>query len=373
MDPLYANYDKRKNSQENSTPTPTPSASMPVFGMPMNSTPSPFAPGPIVSGSTPAAPAPVSSAPAATSAPAPFAPTPVSSSEPATPIRPVAPSNFEPAKPIVSADPVSTQPNPFASQQQIPFSGKGDIVLNMNQPKQSKKGLFIALAGLAVAAVVALVVMVVMPKNGAENKISTDDEFNYFVEFAGDYSELYYLYSSNISAFSSDANNSMAFPISSAAIAQIKTVLGEVERTFSILNNSEILLSNPEIKSQIASTISKITINMELISNYYDAFIAPLWGLYDGNVEVLTCEETDAISALLADVTSEVAEEYFAFYCSFISMYNSGNFDESKIVPQIKQATGLLAEHIAKVDNQEMVIQKIQTMIEGEISNENEK
>ena len=136
MDPLYANYDKRKNSQENSTPTPTPSASMPVFGMPMNSTPSPFAP------------------------------TPASSPEPATPIRPVASSNFEPAKPIVSADPVSTQPNPFASQQQIPFSGKGDIVLNMNQPKQSKKGLFIALAGLAVAAAVALVVMVMMPKNG---------------------------------------------------------------------------------------------------------------------------------------------------------------------------------------------------------------
>lgn len=201
MDPLYVNYDKRKNATSNSA-VPTPTAStMPVFGAP----------------ATPAAPAPTSVAPAPdptiplASTPAPADPAPVSAPAP-TPAAPIAPApSASPADTLVAElDAPAAEQNPFASfqnntpiaepqpMQQFapselpaqplqtqslqaqPFptqpigpapisSGTGDIVLDMSQPKGGiNKKLLAIISGVVLVAVVAVVaVFFLIPKDRA--------------------------------------------------------------------------------------------------------------------------------------------------------------------------------------------------------------
>lgn len=186
MDPLYVNYDKRKNATSNSA-VPTPTANtMPVFGAPAANTSAPTA---LVS----AAPAaPVASAPAAP-APAPIAPaapTVTPSLEPAPAASPANTLVAELDAPVVEQNPFASfqnntpaaEPQPvqqFAPAEQplqtqpigpAPISsGTGDIVLDMSQPKGGiNKKLLAIIGGVVLVVVVAVVaVFFLIPKDRA--------------------------------------------------------------------------------------------------------------------------------------------------------------------------------------------------------------
>ena len=196
MDPLYVNYDKRKNATSNSA-VPTPTANtMPVFGAPAPATPAPApaAPAPdptipLASTPTPAAPAPAAPAPAPA---APIAPAP--SASPADTLvaeldAPVAEQNpfasFQNNTPVAEPQPIqqfasSEQPLPAQSLQTQPLptqsigpapisSGTGDIVLDMSQPKGGiNKKLLAIISGVVLVVVVAVVaVFFLIPKDRA--------------------------------------------------------------------------------------------------------------------------------------------------------------------------------------------------------------
>ncbi len=188
MDPLYVNYDKRKNATSNSA-VPTPTANtMPVFGAPAANTSAPTA-----------TPAPTAPAPATHTAPVAPAPAPAPA-----PIAPAAPTITPSLEPAPAASPANTlvaeldtpvvEQNPFASfqnntpaaepqpvQQFAPAeqplqtqpigpapvsSGTGDIVLDMSQPKGGiNKKLLAIIGGVVLVAIVAVIaVFFLIPK-----------------------------------------------------------------------------------------------------------------------------------------------------------------------------------------------------------------
>lgn len=199
MDPLYVNYDKRKNATSNSA-VPTPTAStMPVFGAP--ATPAaPSVPAPAVSApdptiplapaSTPAAPAPAAPAPAPA---APIAPAPSVSpadtlvaeldapaavdqnpfasfqnNTPAAESQPM--QQFAPSEQPLPAQSLQTQPLPTQPIGPAPISsGTGDIVLDMSQPKGGiNKKLLAIISGVVLVAVIAVVAVIfLIPKDRA--------------------------------------------------------------------------------------------------------------------------------------------------------------------------------------------------------------
>lgn len=165
MDPLYANYDKRKKTlEENSAPVPqsTPN-SMPVFG-------------------AAAAPAPM---PASAPAEAP-APTPVQ--EPATPSpEPVvpAPTSFEQQfeQMVDGTAPAQlTQPQ----QQFNPnYTGTGDIVLNLDQPKKKLNMkiviAIVAIFGVAIFAIIMIALRAPRTTSQGNDKQAVKNFIEYFV------------------------------------------------------------------------------------------------------------------------------------------------------------------------------------------------
>ena len=161
MDPLYANYDKRKKTlEENSAPVPQPTPnSMPVFG-------------------ATAAPAPMSE-------PTP-APTPVQ--EPATPSpEPVAPAptSFEQQfeQMVDGTAPAQlTQPQ----QQFNPnYTGTGDIVLNLDQPKKKFNMKIIiaivAIFGVAIFAIFMIALRAPRTTSQGNDKQAVKNFIEYFV------------------------------------------------------------------------------------------------------------------------------------------------------------------------------------------------
>ena len=203
MDPLYVNYDKRKNATSNSA-VPTPTANtMPVFGAPATpAAPSVPAPAvsapdptiPLASTSIPAAPAPAAPAPApaAPIAPAPSASpadtlvaeldAPVAEQNPFAsfqnntpaaepqPMQQFAPSEQPLPDQPLQAQSLQAQPLPTQSISPAPISsGTGDIVLDMSQPKGGiNKKLLAVIAGVVLVVVVAVVAVIfLIPKDRA--------------------------------------------------------------------------------------------------------------------------------------------------------------------------------------------------------------
>lgn len=194
MDPLYANYDKRKKTlDENSAPVPQPTPnSMPVFGA---------AAAPVVNQTPVAEPASVAEptpapAPAVepVAEPAPVA-TPVAELDPtieSTPVQdPFAPKpqsndfqqEFEQlvdgTKPAQLSEP-QPQFNPN-------YTGTGDIVLNLDQPKKKFNTKIIAIiAGIVVVTILAVVLIAMGggKKGGAGNNkqdVTIDTFANYLL------------------------------------------------------------------------------------------------------------------------------------------------------------------------------------------------
>lgn len=186
MDPLYVNYDKRKNATSNSV-VPTPTANtMPVFGAPAANTSTPTAP-------TPTAPVPAAPVAPAAPAPAPIAPaapTITPSLEPAPAASPANALVAELDAPVVEQNPFASFQNntpaaePQPEQQFAPAeqplqtqpigpasisSGTGDIVLDMSQPKGGINKKLLAIIGGVVLVVIAAVVAVIflIPKDRA--------------------------------------------------------------------------------------------------------------------------------------------------------------------------------------------------------------
>ena len=91
------------------------------------------------------------------------------------------------------------------------------------------------------------------------------------------------------------------------------------------IKNKELYIQTllSEIKSSISTNLKNIKSNTATMSEFYQAFIAPIEAMYDDG-QVATCTPNDQINALLNnEKTSVAAEKYYTVYCQAIDAYGT--------------------------------------------------
>ncbi|MCQ2049910.1 MAG: hypothetical protein MJZ22_02775 [Candidatus Saccharibacteria bacterium] len=194
MDPLYANYDKRKKTlDENSAPVPQPTPnSMPVFGAATAPTPKPASEPVSEPEPEPEAELVIDHSPAAPES----VPEPIAAPTPAVEPTP---------EPAPVQNPFETQQQPTAFEQQFEqmidgaapaqlsqpqpqfnpnYTGTGDIVLNLDQPKKKFNTKIIAIiAGIVVVTVLAVVLIAMGGGNKGGVAKNNKQDIMSFVEY----------------------------------------------------------------------------------------------------------------------------------------------------------------------------------------------
>lgn len=291
MDPLYANYDKRKKTlDENSAPVPQPTPnSMPVFGAAAAPTPKPVSePEPeaeLVIDHSPAAPEP--------------APEPIAAPTPAVEPTP---------QPAPVQNPFETQQQPTAFEQQFEqmidgaapaqlsqpqpqfnpnYTGTGDIVLNLDQPKKKINTKIIAIiAGIVVVTVLAVVLIAMgggnkggVTKNNKQDITSFVEYFVFGTEGENEVtdeslnadSEKFAFYGKiNVSDYAKSLeyeNNLIGKKIKNEDLKQKISVYGEISRML-YTDNLLVQYADEKIKKQEATSDSGSELLLDERNNY---------------------------------------------------------------------------------------------------------
>ena len=102
------------------------------------------------------------------------------------------------------------------------------------------------------------------------------------------------------------------FPISQSLLEDLKNRLSAVEESFKTLPGSISL------KSDLETSLSNLRYNINLLSDFFDAFVDPIYKAHSGEITV-SCEKSSAINELFSSAPS-AADAYFNLYCETIKV-----------------------------------------------------
>lgn len=208
----------------------------------------------------------------------------------------------------------------------------GDIVVNSSStPRRPIKKIIILLLSVvvAIAVIILLVVFLVIKPNQGDVSEVYSKLWSFYYDSS--YQDLVTNYNAGVERMKlmQEGETPLIFPFTEGWITQTKQSLETVRTSYSDIENVKVgsLSSNQkkefnDILKDTKSAMDTIESNVNTISSFYNAFIAPLNTLDEG--KSLSCSKTEKISALISDSsTSDAANKYFTVYCEVIDDYSN--------------------------------------------------
>lgn len=230
----------------------------------------------------------------------------------------------------------------------------GDMVAS-SFPSPRKPIKKIALIAMSIIIAIAVIVFlitffVIKPNRGSVSEVYSR-LWNFYYDAS--YQDLVENYNVGIARMerARESEFPLLFPFTEGWIEQIERNLDTVKSSYSEMENTKTgSLSNDQKKlfneaSKGAKfTVDTIESNLNTISKFYDAFIAPLNALDEG--KALSCSKNNEMTSLINDSnTSDAANKYYAVYCKVVDGY-SGVDDWDALMNNVSSQTINAAESL---------------------------
>lgn len=279
------------------------------------------------------------------------------------------------AQPIVSG-PVSspaqprqnryiTQPPSHFTPQQPISSGAGDVVLPKSEQPQNKKRWIVVGTVLAVVAIITLVLVFALkavqnrlPEDVVQNKELMVQFGDNYIALIDGYNDIGYNPSENMTEAIENYNFGL---IDTTRLSILHRFVVDTELSLDSLR--EKISSYQDLLDNAQNTTDDIKTNIAILYSFNDAFVLPMYSIYNDDILPTTeCETTDDMDRLLEssdENISNAAKTYKEAYCDLNQIkYNQKDFkefDNSKIV----SAKTALVETLKLIDADKIKYEEI--------------
>ncbi|MBR0480005.1 hypothetical protein IJJ49_01925 [Candidatus Saccharibacteria bacterium] len=248
---------------------------------------------------------------------------------------------------------------PIASGSASSFSSGPAAPISLAQPQKKSKKPFL-IAGIIAVLVLFIGIIVFFAINHKTTSDSDAHDAVWSFYYESSYQDLVAIYDNSVGLTPKldKATPALLFPLSYDSIERLKSMTESVRESyqdFSKINNISGIDNFSTTKKNVSTTLDSIESNINLLSDFFDAFTRPIYEAHSGSKNI-SCEQGDSMAPLLNNSNQNIkaaADDFFSLYCEVakIGARNSADLIEQATATKLSQASASLNSALKAIED----------------------